>query len=101
MNALATSSIWTSMPVISHELRTSISQLTIPNILTLENLKSLSTLQDSLGKKWNLDASCLDGTLADAMYQRRRNNCSGNLEFLLSCKDGNIDIAMHVVLDWE
>jgi len=75
--------------------------LTIPNVLTLKNFETLATFKSGLSQRRNLNASGLNRTLSNTVYQWWRDDSSGNMQSLLCFKNCNVYITMDVTFDRE
>jgi hypothetical protein len=75
--------------------------LTIPEVLSFENLETLPSLENGLSQGRDLDTSRLYGPFPYTVNCRWRNNCSGNIQSFLGFKNCHVDISMNVTLDPE
>ncbi len=86
-------SIW--IPVSGYLL------LTIPDVLAVEDLEPLPTLEGGLSEEGNLDTSSLDWALANAVDHRWRHNSCTNRELLLRLENCLVHITMDMVFNWK
>jgi hypothetical protein len=99
MNASQTSSRWTSGSISSVSFNSKPLLLTIRNVLTLKNFETLATFESGLSQGRNPNASGLNRTLANTVYQWWRDDNSGNMQPLSCFKNGKVYITMHVTFD--